>query len=505
VIVDFSILVHNGGDMEAEPRSPLAPRSDTPDQTSVEFAERLQVALARKGEALGKSELPRLKETLRVFHLTFKTLYDVLLKKGLLHEDPYKHDQKISEITIPSNSPFLESERDTQMSVRLSEFESQLDFLNHFYQFSLEFLDLRRIKNLVALTSYFRWSQLSPTSDQTTTRVLAELLEKITKGGDPLSSGIVGDAHAQLAKLQKNILADLKTVADFQRETYKLRLRVMILPGLTLPSAPAARMDDSIRSIKKQFGHAISDEAFYPELAQEVIQEEYAPNAEQRRAEMLKRLSVEEQKQKKVEPDDELRRILTEAIRALAVTNRSIEEALTKLQDNSTLLESRHLSFGERLRRWALRALGRKERKETYEVRYNDITTSAVQRETLEFREFCRDAERKARLYAGITTRTGAISKRIEGAAEDQLFSFLSRNITEAQLLYRRLQSLDAFFKETLPEPDRQQLRGIKTELTAMKNNIIKANRQKHEYAARKEESDQFKKLGLGESTETPL
>ena len=491
--------------MEAEPRSPLAPLSDTPDQTSAEFAERLQVALARRGEALGQSELPRLKETLRVFHLTFQTLYNVLLKKGLLHEDPYKHDQKISEITIPSNSPFLESERDTQMSVRLSEFESQFDFLNHFYQFTLEFLSLRRIKSLVALTSYFRWTQLSPTSDQTTTRVLAELLEKITKGGDPLSSSIIEDSHAQLAKLQKTILADLKAVADFQRETYKLRLRVMILPGLSLPSAPAARMEDSLKSIKKQFAHALSEEPFYPELAQEVIQEEFAPNAELRRAEMLKRLSVEDKKPKKVEPNDELRRTLTDAIRALAVTNRSIDEALTKLQDNSTLLESRQLRFGERLRRWALRAMGRKERKETYEVKYNDITTSAVQRETIDFREFCRDAERKARLYSGITTRTGSISKRIEGAAEDQLFSFLSRNIAETQLMYRRLQSLDAFFKETVPEPDRQQLRGIKTELTAMKNNIIKSNRQKHEYAARKEESDQFRKLGLDQNADQPL
>ncbi len=486
--------------MEVDPGNVPAPIPESSNETPSEFYMRLQTAINQRREIIENTELPRLKESFRVFHVSYQSLYKVLLRKGLIDEDPYKHEQKISEIAAPSNSPFLESERDTQMSVRMSEFDSQLDFLNHYYQFSLEFMTLKRVKNLVALASYVRWSELSLTSENTTTRVLAELLEKIKKGGDQLSVSILSDSHDQLAKIQRTVLSMLKTVAQFQREAYKLALRKDIMPDVNLPASPFTHMEEAVKAVKKAYVQNGPPIPFYPELVQELIQEDHAPNADLRRAEVIRKISVMEKKSGKPKKNDDRRRILVDGLRILSNSARSLSECLVKLQDNSIVLENRRITISERIRRWFMRAMGHKERKQSYEVKYNDIATSAVQRETIEFVDFCHLVDRKSRLFSGILLRTGTVAKRVETASEDQLFSFLTRHIGETQLIFRRLQSLDTFFKEAVSERELQLMRGIKIELTNVKNHIIKANQKKHEFLAHREEADQLRKLGIAES-----
>ncbi|WP_455382508.1 hypothetical protein [Salinispira pacifica] len=477
-------------------------------ESSVAFLGRLQDALSQRRESLERTELPQLKDNFRTFHLSYQAFYNVLRRKGLVDEDPYKNDQKISEISAPSNSPFLDSERNTQMSLRLSDFDSQLEFLNHYYQFSLDFITLRRIKDLVGLTSYIRWSQLSQTSENMTTRVLAELLEKVVKGGDQMSTSIIGDAHGQLAKLQRQILALLKKLADFQREAYKLELRRNVMPDVNLPESPLADLEGSIKVIKRVWSKRSDEEPFYGELAQEILQEDWAPNADARREEVINRITVKEVKRERKEQGEDLRRVLVDGMRMLANSSRTLGDCSVKLKDNAILLENRRKSFGERFRLWIMRALGHKVRKNMYEVTYNDITTSAVQRETIDFNDFTEHVDRKGRMFAGILARTGTVARKIEAASEDQLFSFLARNISEVQLMHRRLQSLDSFFKDAVTAQERTQMRGIKIELSSLKNSIIKANQKKHEYVARKEEIDQLRKLGVnvgpGEGTSTP-
>ena len=58
--------------------------------------------------------------------------------------------------------------------------------------------------------------------------------------------------------------------------------------------------------------------------------------------------------------------------------------------------------------------------------------------------------------------------------------------------------ALDEFFLDALNDPEvRNKARSIKTELTTIRNGIIKANQKKHEYIAQKEEEEQMKRLGI--------
>ncbi|MDR1895070.1 MAG: hypothetical protein LBQ61_10370, partial [Spirochaetales bacterium] len=124
-----------------------------------EFTAEMENLLTQKAEELEKTVLPRLKENFIIYHKNLQTIINVLVKKSLIHEDPYKYDQKISDLEIPETGPILESEKTVQLSIRFSNFESQLDYLNQYYQFNLEFLDFKRLKMLSALAGYIKWDK----------------------------------------------------------------------------------------------------------------------------------------------------------------------------------------------------------------------------------------------------------------------------------------------------------------------------------------------------------
>ena len=67
-----------------------------------EYQKALAEALAARQDWLEKTELVKLKEEFRTFHTAYLGLYNLFLKKGLIHEDPYKHEAKIGEIEIPA-------------------------------------------------------------------------------------------------------------------------------------------------------------------------------------------------------------------------------------------------------------------------------------------------------------------------------------------------------------------------------------------------------------------
>ncbi len=465
------------------------------------FSAILHEALEHYKDHLDRTELPQLKEHYRILHTAYKGIYNVLLKKGLIHEDPYKHETKISEISNPPDEHFLESAKDDQMSIRLSMFESQLDFLLNYYQFSVEFLDLGRVKLLVDLTRYIAWDQLSEVSGNMTTRALAEYVGKIKKGGDGLSSGIVADSLDQIQRASKAALAILKNLANFHKENYKFEIRLSLLPNLEIDGVKALNQrEDVMRQIKKRFASEMPGRPFYPELVTEILDEDYGAESDALKAGVVDRLRVKEKKTKVQNAQISFPAMLLDAIRAMAAVSRYLDEAIMKLVDNSMLLENKRLPFFERFKRWIVKLTQKSEEAVVYDVEYFDITTSSTKHENIQFRNFVEDVRKKARVYGGIMSKSSAIYKKIEKASEEQLFTFLNKHLEELGIILRRFQALDTFFKSEVSREDKAELRGIKIEITAIKNNLVKTNQKKHEYVAKKEENEQLKKLGINTS-----
>jgi len=465
------------------------------------FAPLLQETLGRYRDHLDKTGLPALKDQVRILYTAFSAIRNVLLKKALIHEDPYKNDTKISEISTPPDTPYLESEKTDQMSVRLSMFESQLDFLLNYYQFSTEFLDMTRIKLLVSLLRYISWEQLSETTQDMTTRGLAEYVGRIKRGADALSVGIINDSLEQINKYTRLCLGGLRDLAEFQKEAYKLEVRLGITETMGIvPERAVSGREDVLRQIRKRFAAEFPGKPFYPELIHEIIDEDHGPNGGELRNAVLAKLTVKETKSGPASQQVSFSAMLLDAIRSLAAASRYLEEASQKLSDNNILLQSRKMSLFERLKKWLGGMHLGKNSALTYEVEYFDITTSSSKREPIPFEAFIEDVRKHARMYGGIMSKAGTLYRKMEMAGESQLDAFLGKHMEELNVMFRRLEALDAFFKRSVDNDQRPSLRGIKIELTAIKNNMVKANQKKHEYSSRKEEAEQLKKLGFGQT-----
>jgi len=463
-----------------------------------DFTTRLEKAVEDRGVYVETRVMPQLKDQFRAMRSSFEAIHNVLRKKGLIKEDPYRYEERISELDVPSDAPYLDSERDTQLSIRMNQYQSRLEHLTDYYDFSFPYLNLKRLKVLVRFVKYINWRNLSDTATQPTTRGIGEQALKVKRGTEQLSANIVKDAQEQLNRISGTIQNHLKEITSYYREWYKLQVRLHILSDGSFPSSPAPDQYDALaRKVKALFPKALPGQPFARELVLEIFAENSDDGGEAAREALLQSLSVTESKNAPKKQGPELKPILLDAARALAGSSRSLDEAAQKLEDNALVLESRKLSFGEMLRKIWQHIRGEDEEGHTYVVDYLDEKSNTRRSDEIRFEEFIATVRKRARLYGGILSKGGPSWKKLLDSPEDAILQFVTRDVDELYTVVRRFESLDTFFRAEVPREQRGQLRGINIEVTTIKDNLVRARKKAHEYVAKTEEIRQLRKLGI--------
>jgi hypothetical protein len=464
------------------------------------FAQRLEERLEAQRAKLDQADLVKLKENFKLFQSAFMGLTALLHKKGVLGDDPYKYDLKISDVTTPSDRPFTESEKVDQISVRVSQFEAYLDFLNNYYQFSCDFLTIGRIKRLLSLVTYFNFAQFTDTSTQLNTRAFAEIAGMVKKGTDQLSAGLVSDSISQLEKASRDILADLKNLTAYHKERYKLELRQIVMPGLPIDADMAiGRRDEAIRLVKRKFAELASERPFYAEFVEEILLEDYSSDAPSLREALLKRFALVEEKKAESSQAKSFKGVIIDGVRSLSAISFALEEAVSKLGEDSALLASLDQGLGSRLKRMLRKLINPEVKNLVYQVEFIDPVTASRSEEALDFGAFVEETNKKARFLGGLAQRGGASARRLEGMDDEQAYKFLQRNIEELQKTLRILAALEEFFKSETPGEAKARVKLVRAEITTIKGAVIKANQKKHAYVAQREELEQMKRLGIKE------
>jgi len=455
-----------------------------------DYLQTLDAALKERAEWLERSELPKLKEELRMYHTGFASLYNLYLKKGLIHEDPYKQEAKIAELEVPSAAGFSDAEKMEQLTQRLANYDNQLDFLVNFYPFNPDYLNLDRIKRILGLVRYIDWVNLSPDSQNPMTRAVAEMTNLIKVGAEPLTMSVISESLVHLNKSNAPIMGYLKVLTEYRRELYKLELRD-VTGGMSKSDAA------NPSQIKKAFLQAKSGTPFYPDLAEEVVKEDNSPEGPTLRDDVLKKLKVADNKPKAAKVQISFKSILIEGIQTLGGTAQTFTDIAGKLDENEIVLENKKKSFLQKIKKLLQQMLNKEPEPVIYDVEYMDPVKAVNVRERINFSAFRGDLDRKIRTLTPMASRGGAASK-LESMQEEQLTGFLERNIREVQSMHKTLTALDEFFKAEVDKEDRDKIKGIKPELGTIKNAILRANSKRHEYSAQKEEEEQLKRLGVG-------
>ena len=446
-----------------------------------------QTLIARK-DWLDRSELAKLKESLQTFHTSFASLYNIYLKKKLIDEDPYKQEAKISEIEVPDSSPFQEAKRIEQLSIRLSNYDNHLDFLVNFYQLNMDYLSIDRIKRIVGLIRYIDWTGFTPDSQSPMTKAVAEMTNHSKSGVDTLTLSIIGEGLNRLSKMTTAAMAILKDLNVYYREKYKLSVRQNITQSMSANDA-------NLENIRKKMHTAMPGSPFYKELVEEILKEDYSPSGVDLRDTVLNTLKVAETKTKTVKPEVNYKKILLDGIQVIGGASVSLNEIIHKLDENQTVMESRKKGFLETLKEIIRQITNAEPEEVVYNVEYIDSTTGAPMKEKVSFYRFRDEIDKKAKILTSFVR--GPAYNKLSGMTEEQIIGYLEKNIRDVQTYHKTLNALDEFFKTNVVPEDREKIKGIKPELSALKNTIIKANQLRHEYSAQKEEEDQLRRLGI--------
>ena len=457
-------------------------------EQTVNYVEALEKVLAERGDWIEKEELGKLKDELRTFQSSYASLYNIFLKKKFIDEDPYKQETKINELVVPDTGAINEAKKIEQLSIRLSNYDSQLDFLVNFYQLGLDYLNLDRIKRIVGLVRYIDWTSLTPDSSSVMTGPVSQLVLNSKSGVDAITLSIISESLSKLSKLTTPIMAILKNLNIYYRENYKLGIRQKVTQSM---SANEATLDN----IRKKVNSTMPGSPFYKELIDEIIKEDYSANGKELRDTILNTMKVAQAKPKSVKPAVNFKNILLDGIVVIGGAGAILSEIGAKIDENEAVLRNHRKSFMEKIKELLRQLTNAPPEEVVYIIEYIDASKGLPTKDKVHFFQLRDDMIKKAKILSSFVR--GPAYQKLSGMTEEQIISYLERNIKDVQAYHKTLSALDDYFKANVVQEDRDKIKGIKPELSAMKNSFVKANQLRYEYSAQKEEEEQFKRLGV--------
>ena len=158
-------------------------------------------------------------------------------------------------------------------------------------------------------------------------------------------------------------------------------------------------------------------------------------------------------------------------------------------------LENRKKTFFEALKELIRKMTNAEPEEVIYQVEYMDQTKGMPVKEKVSFHQFRDDLDKKIRILSSFAK--GSAYQKISAMNEDQITGYLERYINDLQNIHKTLGALDDYFKANVAQTDRDKIKGIKPDLTALKNIYVRANQMRYEYSAQKEEEEQMRSLGI--------
>lgn len=464
------------------------------------FTETLLQALDEKAQWYDNTELPQILDNYRLLHTCVKVIFDFLVKKALITPDPYKLDKKISDIKAPDSGQFVENERSVIIGQRFSDYESTLDFLCNYYKFSVSQLSIGNIKKLIDLNNSITWNSFSANSNKINTRVLATMIFSARQNSDALTASMLNDNLSKASHALTDINSALKEYTDFQKEWYKgqIRKNVIMSPSFDANKALSDHASE-MQQIKKNFAAGMGKIPFYNELIEEIIQEDQGEKKADLQQKLLAKLNIKKEESKKAEKRIDTKALIMGALQVLGATPPQLGGIAQKIQDNHDILESEHNSFMDKLKRALRKAFGLEEKPLYYTITITDQTTGAKRTEKINYQTFITDLATKARRFASVAQTNSPGYKKIASMPEEKIAEFVAAQIMDCNKLMVLLGALDDFFKTTASPMNKSKIKGLKIDITTLKNSVVKANQLRVEYTSYIEEEEQMKKLGITE------
>jgi hypothetical protein len=457
---------------------------------STDFLRRLEEAIALRGKWLETVRIPLLKDAVGTYRSLFEGIVATLSKKGLLREDPYAYEGKVSAIVAPPDTALSETGDDTEVGRRIAAYRRQLEFLLNGLPSTLASMDLVALKGISSLLSYVDWEGFGERSHSPTTRALARLVIGVRLSKDGLSSRALQESQEHIGKLARDIRERVAEMEAWHRESWKAQVRAKVLP-LVSSHAPKTGDERATKAllIKKAFEQALPEGTWHPQFVQEILGEDQPPGSAERLEKLLVSLAVPRPTISK--PDDAPRRrtALLEAVRGVCSAAQEIGQCEEALLENERAVQNRRLGVFQRIKQWFQKKMGRLDNP-VYDIEYRPSPTAELKTESIDFLRFVSEMKELSVVLVEITEAGSPGHRRVEAMEEVELCDFFGWLLRQLRQLHDRMEGLNALFHVKAVRDQGGTVRSIKLELLAIENGMIRADAARHENMACRETLD---------------
>lgn len=465
-------------------------------ESTKNFSEELAHRIAVQKEEFNKHLLPQLQQNYAALGSVVKILRSNLLKKGLVYDDPYKYDSRMTEIKVPASDVFADSERAAVIGSRLAQYQTMIDFLTNSYQFNCSFLTPQRIASLLALNKTFQWMLLKETSTHANTRAMAEICKSLHSVSDTLTGGLLRDSLGHLSRLDTDIQQTLRQLNRLHREEYKLSVRKNLPEDLKVTQADIDTPIKILKTLKKHLSTKEDKLPFYNDLIMEVLREDYGSDSAHLQQEVLRQLNVAQKQDTKTDKKENMRPVLATGLRIIGTTGNHFEACVLKIRHNQEVVYNARATFLTKLAAAFRKAFNIEEKKHELSIVIKDPITNLQKKEIIVMENFIDELIKKARIFRSLAITGSAIQQRLAGMTNEQLLDLLNKYIIACNGYLKTLGGIDDYYR-SVDVVLRSKIKGIKIELTTIRNAVIKANQCRAEYNASVEEYTNMKDLGM--------
>jgi hypothetical protein len=471
-------------------------------EDNTEFSQTLQTMLLEKQKWFTEVQLGELFNDYRLLHTCVKNIYDMLIKKTLIDQDPYRLDKRITSIEIPATSAFPDSDNSKALGMRFSDYEVMLDYICTYYKFTLDTLTIPEIRKLLEFNACFDWKSITTNSSKSNSRALAAVLNQARINAPGVIISMINDSVTKSEKAMDAINAKLNELGIFQREAFKGQIRREIIANPDFNRAKAYESADAeLAEIKRLYSKIIGKKkTFYSDLINEIIDEDLGSNALRLRENVLKKLAIKGKvvKQEKKKAGVDPRKLLMDTVFSLGGVAPVLMQLNIKLSDNFGHLYSEKKGFFAGIGRLFRQAFKMKKKEHYINLKIVEAKNGSLRNEKIAVSEVLANIAQKTRIYTGIANK-GIEYQKIEASSTDAIINFVNHQISECQSLFTIINALDAYFKTEIDVLLRPKMKGLQIDLSSFRNMIIAVNKKRSEFISTKEEIDQMKKLGIAD------
>ncbi len=462
------------------------------------FNNTLYDASEKKVQWYNNSALPKMLENYRTFHSSIKNMTDIFEKKKLLSPDPYKQDKRVVDIEIPSTDDFPDSEGATILGIRFSDYESSLDFLCNYMQFTVEALQPERLKKLFLFNSFIDWANLTGAASQGNHRYFSIIVNAIKNGKDPLSLNLLNSMLTVAANAMSDINGELKRLASLHRQLYKVDVRKNVLDNPTFLATYAnMNLDNGLAEIKKVFPSLMEKKRFYPDLIEEIVKEDFSSSKESLQKTVLEVFQIANEKKESKEKEIDTRAMIFEVVKMLQAFAPTLDVLQKKISENHELLQSEKKTGFAKFIIALKSAFGLQEKTVEYKIKTVEMQSQIEKFEVVDYNKFMDGMFQRIRTFQALGVKGSPLLSKLENDNEEGVLEFVQKRISDCQSLYGTLAGFDNFFKSEVAPSNRSKVKGLKIDLDVIKNTILKANKHKAEYVSTVTTEQQMKKLGI--------